>query len=219
MIIKFPTTQMPREHIYQITSINNLENVFVTNYDLDYYSINDVDTWRPSKIAMPDIHKLPITVITKRELMLEMIAYYYHNRDRCAVTETGACLYYDARTKNRCIIGRCIKDTMVMSKQALASGVIPILKGHYGDPITLGVHPLIVNTFSPHEASYMQVVHDWIGKSPLRGKVFDKELDKILSSINFTVFSPTKDAHMMLTVKAIKDHIDNFTPLWLPIHK
>lgn len=47
---------------------------------------------------------------TVKEVVLETIEYYENNPERRAVSEAGACYYYQPSTGKLCAVGRCMKD-------------------------------------------------------------------------------------------------------------
>lgn len=194
-----------RDHLMQITGDTQQEGL----YAVDYYSSNDKDTWIPTKMHM-NLLRMPHTIITKRELALELIAKYYHNPDKCSLSSTdGRCRYYDKKTGNKCIMGMCMKSPQSFSEDMNCASILLANKPEVREILQL--HPIITSIFQLADLRMLQAVHDIIAKKESNRNY---ELDAIFKSFNNIV-----EPSMRLNVKAIERHIADTRPMWLPFHK
>lgn len=197
-----------RDHLVQIIDKTQQEGLFY----VDYYSSNDKDTWIPTKMHL-DIMRMPHTIISKRELALEMIAKYYHSPEKCSIDPaTQSCKYYDKETGKYCIVGMCMKTPEELNEDLNAAAIHAMVNNPHARSM-LNLHPIILKVFMLNELRMMQAAHDLIAKvKDPSEKVYT--LDRMFKNYAFEV-----ENCMHIDCKAIERHIENNTPIWLPFHK
>jgi hypothetical protein len=179
-----------RDHLIQITGTTQQEGLFA----VDYYSSNDRDTWTATKMHM-NIIIMPHTIISKRELALELIAKYYHNPDKCSVNEEGNCSYYDKKTGNMCIMGMCMKNPQSLIEDMNALSIGAANRPEFRDIVRL--HPIITSIFQLEELRMLQSAHDIIA---------NRKQSTMLDTM-FKAFTHLVEPSMYLNVKSIERHI------------
>lgn len=194
-----------RDHLVQIIDKTQQEGLFY----VDYYSSNDKDTWIPTKMHL-DIMRMPHTIISKRELALEMIAKYYHSPEKCSISSDGSCRYYDKETGNYCIMGMCMKNPEAFDDQLNSISIQYANSPQFREKIEL--HPIITKIFNLSEVRMLQAVHDTIASHDTLS--VDNALNGIFKGYNLLL-----DPTMQMNCISIQNHIKNNASVWLPFHK